>query len=125
MEFTFRLIMPQKIVDTATLECAEGMTPSNLTVTSQNFVYTGNKLTATEKDKQANVNIKSFGQCKLKPTTGGYLPCIPIPVKWDKTTRKDEINGSKILTEESICMCSIGGKISVKDKGHSENHETE
>ncbi len=116
--------MPQKITDTAQLSCNQGTMPSNLGVTSQNFSTIEGKYIATEQDKQPNVNIKPFGQCKLKPTSGGYLPCIPAPTSWQKTTEKDTINNYKILTEDSFCMCSIGGKISVDNKGHKEKHET-
>lgn len=115
--------MPQKITDTAQLSCNQGIMPSNLTVTSQNFSTADGKMIATEQDKQAMVNIKPFWQCKLKPTTGGYLPCIPAPKIWQKTTEKDTINNYKILTEDSFCMCSTGGKIEVADKGHGEKHE--
>ncbi|WP_336961288.1 DUF4280 domain-containing protein [Chryseobacterium contaminans] len=115
--------MPQKITDTAQLSCNQGTTPSNLSVTSQNFSTAEGKYIATEQDKQTNVNIKPFGQCKLKPTSGGYLPCIPAPVAWGKTTEKDTINNYKILTEDSFCMCSTGGKISIENKGHKEEHD--
>lgn len=115
--------MPQKITDTAQLSCNQGTTPGNLSVTSQNFSTAEGKYIATEQDKQTNINIKPFGQCKLKPTSGGYLPCIPAPIAWEKATEKDTINNYKILTEDSFCMCSTGGKIEVTDKGHGEKHE--
>ncbi|MCJ8154200.1 DUF4280 domain-containing protein [Chryseobacterium sp. SSA4.19] len=114
--------MPQKITHTAQLSCSQGTTPSNLSVTSQNFSTAEGKHIATEQDKQANTNIKPFGQCKLKPTSGGYLPCIPAPIIWQKTTEKDTINNYKILTEDSFCMCAIGGKIEIAQKGHDEEH---
>lgn len=114
--------MPQKITDTAQLSCNQGTIPSNLSVTSQDFTTAERKYIATEKDKETNVNIKPFGQCKLKPSSGGYLPCIPAPTIWQETTEKDKINNYKILTEDSFCMCGTGGKISVKNKGHSEKH---
>ncbi|MFZ4929799.1 DUF4280 domain-containing protein [Chryseobacterium sp. Mn2064] len=115
--------MPQKITDTAQLSCNQGTMPSNLSVTSQNFSTAEGKYIATEHDKQANVNIKPFGQCKLKPTIGRYLPCLPVPTAWQKTTEKDTINNYKIITEDSFCICNIGGKIEITDKGHSEKHE--
>ncbi|MBK1897032.1 DUF4280 domain-containing protein [Chryseobacterium paridis] len=115
--------MPQKITDTAQLSCNQGTIPSNLTVTSQDFSTAEGKVIATEQDKQAMVNIKPFGQCKLKPTPGGFLPCIPAPIAWDKVAEKDTINTYKILTEDSFCMCGTGGKISIDNKGHNEKHE--
>ena len=117
--------MPQIITNTAELSCNQGTATSCLNVTSQDFVTIEDKPIATEGDKQANVNIMPFGQCKLKPTSSGYLPCMPAPVKWEDTAEKDSINEQKILTENSYCMCSVGGKITVKDKGHNENHNAE
>lgn len=102
-----------------------GYYQKQLTITSQDFVTIEDKPVATEGDKQANVNIMTFGQCKLKPTTGGYLPCMPTPINWEQTAEKDTINDLKILTEKSTCQCTVGGKISVTHKGHNEQHEVE
>ena len=115
--------MPQIITDTAELSCNQGTATSKLNVTSQDFVTIEGKAMATEEDKQANVNIMPFGL--LKPTTGGYLPCVPVPTKWEQTAVKDTINDLKILTEKSTCQCAVGGKISVTHKGHNEQHEIE
>lgn len=115
--------MPQHIKETTQLQCDKGTIPTPITVTSQTFMSIEGKLKATEEDKQSNVNIKPFGQCKIKPTTGGFLPCIPAPASWQKTTEKDTINNYKILTADSFCMCSMGGRIVVYSKGHGEMHE--
>lgn len=115
--------MAQKVTDTAQLTCNKGSEHSNLTVTSQNFSTIENKFIATEQDQQPFVNIKPFGQCRLKPALGGYLPCMPSPTFWQKTTEKDTINNYKILTEDSFCMCSIGGKITIDNNGHGEEHQ--
>jgi len=117
--------MPQIITDTAELSCNQGTVITALKVTSQQFAKINDKLQATEEDKQANTNIQPFKQCKLKPTTGGYLPCVPVPTKWEQTVAKDTINDLKILTEKSACQCAVGGKISVTHKGHNEQHEIE
>jgi hypothetical protein len=114
--------MADKITETAILECDKGSIPTPLSVTSQNFCYLANKLIATENDNQPIVNIKPFGVCRLKPSAVGYLPCVPSPTAWQKTSDKDEISGKKILTENSTCPCSTGGTIKIQDKGHSENH---
>ena len=110
--------MPQRIGDEAQISCSFGTASSSLKVTFQNFCTVNGKLVATEADKEANVNIKPFGQCKLK----GYLPCIPCPGNWQTTTEIDCINNMKILTEESFCMCSIGGKVSFDNNGHMGKH---
>jgi Domain of unknown function (DUF4280) len=117
--------MPQKVTETALLQCDQGASPSQLAVTSQDFCKADNKLIATEQDKQANTNIKTFGVCKLQPSSAGYLPCNPAPIIWTDTTEKDTINKHKILTEKSKCKCAIGGEISITNVGHSEKHEAE
>lgn len=110
--------MPQKITDTALLLCDKGAIPTQLAVTSQSFSYANKKLIATEQDKQENVNIKPFGICSVT-----QKKCVPQIVNWLQTTPKDQINGYKIVTEDSYCMCSLGGKITIQQKGHQEEHE--
>ena len=85
--------MPQIITNTAELSYNQGTATSNLTVTSQDFVTIEGKAMATEEDKQANSNIQPFKQCKLKPSSGGYLPCVPAPIQWEDTDEKDTIMG--------------------------------
>jgi hypothetical protein len=75
-------------------------------------------LGVTEDDLQFNPPGPSFGRCKLKPTTGGYLPCSYAPAgKWQKTYDKVKIMGKKIVTELSELQCVIGGKITINDHG--------
>jgi hypothetical protein len=112
--------MPAKLTEQATLICDKGTAPTQLKVTSQQFVMAENKLVATELDKQAIVNIPPMGACTI--TKG---PCMPAVIAWQQTATKDEINDAKILTVDSTCQCSVGGKISVQHKGHSEMHETD
>ncbi len=110
--------MPQKLTEKAMLVCDKGAAPGMLSVTSQTFSKANDLLIATEQDKQAMVNIPSFGVCAITKAT-----CVPAAIAWQKTTQKDEINNFKILTEDSSCPCSVGGKISVQHKGHNEQHE--
>ena len=85
--------MPQIITNTAELSCNQGTATSKLNVTSQDFVTIEGKAMAAEEDKQANSNIQPFKQCKLKPSSGGYLPCVPAPIKWEDAAEKDTIMG--------------------------------
>ena len=85
--------MPQIITDTAELSCNQGTATSKLNVTSQDFVTIEGKAMATEEDKQANSNIQPFKQCKLKPSSSGYLPCVPAPIQWEDAARIDTIMG--------------------------------
>ncbi|MCS3529776.1 DUF4280 domain-containing protein [Chryseobacterium sp. JUb7] len=75
-------------------------------------------LAVTEDDLQFNPPGPSFGQCKLKPTPGGYLPCSYAPAgKWQKTYNKVNIIGKSIVTEISELQCCIGGMITINDHG--------
>ncbi len=59
-----------------------------------------------------------FGNCKLKPTSGGYLPCAYAPAgKWQKTYEKVKVMGKSCVTEISELMCSTGGKITILKHG--------
>lgn len=112
--------MPAKITEQAQLSCDKGASPARLTVTSQQFCRADNKLIATEKDKEAEVNIPAFGMCSVTQKN-----CKPQVSAWMNTSSKDTINGMKILTQQSFCTCSQGGKISVSEKGYTENHEVD
>lgn len=105
--------MPNKITETAQLQCDKGTIPSKLKVSSQKFSYADNKLIATEADKKAGENVQPFGLCKITKKA-----CKPNIIQWEKASKKDIINNLKILLETSTCKCTIGGNIKVADKGH-------
>ncbi|GAB0156698.1 hypothetical protein CHRYSEOSP005_19650 [Chryseobacterium sp. Alg-005] len=75
-------------------------------------------LAVTEDDLQFNPPGPSFGKCKLKPSSSGYLPCAYAPAgKWQKTYEKTLVMEKKCVTEISELQCSVGGLITVKDHG--------
>ncbi|WP_299219226.1 PAAR-like protein [uncultured Aquimarina sp.] len=99
------------VLDGALLECNQGFVPAKLLVTQNQKVKIQGKFKATDMDVQVPA---TFGQCKLKPTSGGYLPCIPALQKWTKTTKTSTLGGSKkFLYEDSECMCGTGGKVTI------------
>ncbi|AVM55729.1 DUF4280 domain-containing protein [Capnocytophaga sp. oral taxon 864] len=108
----------ESITDSARMKCSEGSKESTLIVTSQNHDFINGKLQATEEDKQANINIPPFGQCRLKPTSGGYLPCMPIPTQWENTSFAT-IDSKKELNKSSCMQCAIGGKITFTNSGEN------
>nr|WP_315026244.1 DUF4280 domain-containing protein [uncultured Chryseobacterium sp.] len=110
--------MPQIITENACLSCDKGAASSFLKVTSNALCRAANQLIATENDKQTGMNISSFGMCSIT-----QIPCIPAVAMWSDTAHTQTINNMKILTVKSTCQCSMGGKISVVNKGHGENHE--
>lgn len=111
--------MSKTITDTAKLQCNQGTLVTSLQVTSQTFDCIDDKPIATEADNKPNVNIKPFGQCKLKPSTSGYLPCVLAPIKWEKTSFST-IDGYKELNKKSCINCAVGGKISFVDAGKND-----
>ncbi|PKV50754.1 uncharacterized protein DUF4280 [Aquimarina sp. MAR_2010_214] len=99
------------VLDGALLECNQGFIPAKLLVTENQKVKIQGKFKATDMDVQVP---QTFGQCKLKPTSGGYLPCIPGLQRWTKTTKTSTLGGSKkFLYEDSECMCATGGKVTI------------
>ena len=101
------------VLDGALLECNQGFTPAKLLVTQNQKVKIQGKFKATDMDLQVPA---TFGQCKLKPTSGGYLPCIPGLQKWSKTSKKSTLGSSKKwLFDDSECMCATGGKVTITD----------
>ena len=99
------------VLDGAMVQCNQGYVPAKLLVTENQKVKIQGKFKATDSDVQIP---QTFGQCKLKPTSGGHLPCIPALQKWTKTSKSTTLGGSKtFLFEDSECMCSTGGKVTI------------
>ncbi|MDM1557258.1 MULTISPECIES: DUF4280 domain-containing protein [Chryseobacterium] len=77
-------------------------------------------LAVTEEDVQFKPSGPSFGKCRLKPTSGGHLPCAYAPSgKWKKVYGKVKIMGKSCLSEISELSCITGGIITVKEHGQS------
>lgn len=106
--------MPNPVIETQELQCTQGSMPAPLKVTSQSHVKLQGKLQATEEDKKGDTNVQSFGFCKITRNR-----CMPKPIEW-KETSVFNIDGKKELTTQSYCMCSTGGKITIKPHGDSE-----
>ncbi|SHG29147.1 DUF4280 domain-containing protein [Chryseobacterium vrystaatense] len=77
-------------------------------------------LAVTEDDLEFTPSGPSFGQCRLKPVSGGYLPCTFVPEgKWQKTYGKVKVMEKSCITEISELRCSTGGTITIKDHGQT------
>ncbi|WP_261511316.1 DUF4280 domain-containing protein [Chryseobacterium paludis] len=112
------------IVQKGLVQCNQGFKFPKFKVTSHQKHYWNDSegkadyLAVTEDDLQFDPSVQPFGQCKLKPTSGGYLPCTYIPSgKWQKTYEKVKIMGKSCLTEISELTCCTGGKISIFKHG--------
>ncbi len=99
------------VLDGAIVECNMGMAPAKLVVVTNQRVKIQGKFKATHMDRLVS---PTFIQCKLKPTPGGFLPCTPILLPWQKTAKKTNLRGMlKFIYDDSYCMCGTGGKITV------------
>lgn len=107
------------VVQGATLKCQFGFQPDTMKVYTHEKHYANDndgatKLIATDKDIGMTLESNSFGKCKMQPTLGGYLPCVPALTRWEGVY-EDAIlsNGGKVLLETSQCICSIAGSACV------------
>lgn len=112
------------VIQKGTVQCNQGFKFPKLKVTSHQKHYWNNKegeadyLAVTEDDVQLDPPAQPFGQCKLKPTSGGYLPCAYAAAgKWQKPYEKVKVMGKSCLTEISELMCTTGGKITILKHG--------
>lgn len=112
------------VIQKGMAQCDKGFTFPKFKVTSHQKHYWNDKdgkadfLAVTEDDLTFDPAAQPFGQCKLQPSSGGYLPCSYAPAgKWTKTYEKVKVMGKSCLTECSELMCGIGGKITVMKHG--------
>lgn len=111
----------------ALCKCQFGMTPDSLVVLSQQKVYINDsagsqKLVATDKELGLPFQAKTFGQCKLQPTTGGFLPCVPSITGWTGFFEKTQIKSNQgyPLIEDSKATCAIAGSPCVEITFHGQ-----
>ncbi|MFC5048285.1 DUF4280 domain-containing protein [Aquimarina hainanensis] len=99
----------------AICQCKNGFTPDTLKVISTPNEYVNDpdgteKLIASTMDLGIPLEKGTFGQCKLQPTSGGYLPCVPSITAWqdfyDKVTLSNE---GQVLVKDSKGICAIAG----------------
>ena len=114
------------VVQKGICQCDKGFKFPKFKVTSHQKHYWNNEegeadyLAVTEDDLTFDPPAMPFGNCKLKPTSGGYLPCAYAPAgKWQKTYEKVKVIGKSCLTEISELMCSTGGKITILKHGQT------
>ena len=105
-------------------QCDKGFKFPKFKVTSHQKHYWNNAdgqadyLAVTEDDLTFDPPAMPFGNCKLRPTSGGYLPCVYAPSgKWQKACDKIKVMDKSCLTEISELMCTTGGKITILKHG--------
>lgn len=112
------------VIQKGMCQCNQGFKFPKFKVTSHQKHYWNDKdeqadfLAVTEDDLQLDPPAQPFGQCKLKPSSGGYLPCAFAPAgKWTKTYEKVKVMGKSCVTELSELICATGGKITIFKHG--------
>ena len=112
------------VIQKGMCQCDQGFKFPKFKVTSHKKHYWNDAegqadyLAVTEDDLTLDPPAMPFGQCKLKPSSGGYLPCTYAPVgKWQKPYDKVKVMGHSCLTEISELMCAVGGKITIMKHG--------
>jgi len=112
------------IIQKGMCQCNQGFKFPKFKVTSHQKHYWNDAdgqadyLAVTEDDLTFDPPAIPFGNCKLRPTSGGYLPCVYAPAgKWTKTYEKVKVMDKSCLTEISELMCSTGGKITIMKHG--------
>ncbi|KIA85486.1 hypothetical protein OA86_14590 [Kaistella jeonii] len=112
------------VIQKGMCKCDQGFKFPKFKVTSHKKHYWNNEegeadyLAVTEDDLMLDPPAMPFGQCKLQPSSGGYLPCSYAPAgKWQKPYEKVKVMGHSCLTEVSELMCSVGGKITIMKHG--------
>ena len=122
--------MPMQVVNSATLMCSFGTTPSSLVVLPNHRVMCGNQFAANIMDHISMVNIMPFGMCMsianpaVAAATSAALgvltpqPCIPATMTpWVAGAITDLLDSQPALDNVSICMCNWAGVITVTNPG--------
>jgi hypothetical protein len=117
--------MPKQVSLGALLKCTFGTTPSPLTVVRPS-ITAGGPPAAVITDFAPMTNIMPFGMCTT-PTNpavtaaqGAPVPCIPVTVgPWAPGIPTILLNGVPTLSENSKCMCTWTGVISVAEPGQA------
>ena len=115
----------------AMLQCSFGMSPCTLVVTVPARPKCMNMLMAVTTDFTVT-NIPSFGMCQSlsNPTVSSAtsaamgvltpMPCVPvISSPWSPGSSQVKVGGIAALTDNSKCMCSYGGNISIASPGNT------
>ena len=112
------------VVQKGRCQCNQGFKYPKFKVTSHQKLFWNDAhgqpdyLAVTEDDTQFDPVAQPFGQCKLKPSSGGYFPCVYAPAgKWTKTYENVKVMDRSCVTEISELMCISGGKITILEHG--------
>ena len=117
--------MPFPVVSGASILCTMGLSPGQLTATSQTSILMDGKPVATIQDIAPNTNVAPCGMCTsmANPAVAaataaafGVLtpaPCTPVPGGPWACSPGILAGGVPVLYNDGKLMCSYGGSISI------------
>jgi hypothetical protein len=105
------------IKDKAILDCDKGLFTTLLIVTSNNKIKNREGFFATDKDNIAGLNIPAFGTCAIKGKCKLDNDLSGKPLNWINPVLKIKILEHKPLSDNSKCICPLGGVISCNNSG--------
>ena len=105
--------MPMQVVNGAQLICTFGSVPSIFQVLPIHRVLCENQFAANIMDYVPLINIMPFGTCSA--LTGPCAPATATP--WTPGAVSVPLDGQPALDNISVCVCSVGGIVSVLDPG--------
>jgi hypothetical protein len=116
------------VVDGATCKCRFSVAPQTdvLVVKSHQKEYANDKegskkLIATTLEIGQTLQANTFGNCKMQPVMGGFLPCMAMITQWSNFYKKVTLqNGGQLLTEKSKATCPIGGPDCISIDNHGQ-----
>lgn len=118
--------MAQQVVAGAMMKCSFGLAPSVLDVLPEARVIVEGRPAASIMDSKPLINIPTFGMCNA-PTNPEVIaataaalgtptpaPCVPATVApWVPGAPNVLVGGFPALTNESVCMCTWLGAITI------------
>lgn len=118
--------MSQQVVAGAMMKCSFGLAPSVLSVLPEARVVVEGRPAASIMDSKPLINIPTFGMCNA-PTNPEFIsataaamgtptpvPCVPETVEpWVPGAPDVLVGEFPALTNESVCMCTWLGVITI------------
>ncbi|MCF3109459.1 DUF4280 domain-containing protein [Niabella sp. CC-SYL272] len=96
------------VIDGGLVQCSLGTATGRIKVTSQQKIYIGGKLKATELDTRL---IPACGTCNRSSPSP---PCTPQLQRWKNTSRKVVIGNKKFVMDDSYTQCYFGGILTIQ-----------
>lgn len=122
--------MPAPVTATAMAMCSFGVAPSTLAFLPATKVLVEGKPVGTIPDNVTGLNIPPFGMCTslanpaVATATAAALgvltpmPCTPLAAgPWLPTAPKTLVAGKPVLAQNSQCVCSYAGVITISFPG--------